>query len=540
MTGKRSDQLMRLFILGLTISLLLFCVAGCGGQKAGGPGGGGREVASYAVADPTGDWGFPSPFAHYSRGPGYIRMSFIFDTLIWKNDKDYLPALADSWEYLKEENAYLFNLNKNASWHDGKNFTAGDVAFTFAYMKDHNYQWVDLGVLKKVEVLDDHKIKLYLERQYAPFLDNIAGTVPILPEHIWKEVQDPLQFQQKEALIGTGPYKLADYNKAQGTYLYEANENYYRGKPRVKQLKFVKMSGEMAPAALRQKQANASQVPPELAKDLEKEGMTLLVGSHDWVAKLMINHQKAPLDNKAFRQALAYAVDRKAMVATTLRGHGMPGSPGLLPPDSPWYNSRMEGRYAHDPGRAAEILNDLGYVKKDKYFEKDGRVLELELLVSGGGIGTPGAPREREGEMIKDQLERLGIKINLRSLEAKTLDNLVGEWKFDLALSGHGGMGSDPEILNKVILGKGFNSARYQQNQELNTLLKQQLTVLEDEKRKELLDKVQEIYAEEMPCLTLYYPTWYWAHDGQVNLFYTRGGVGSGVPIPLNKAPFVS
>lgn len=532
------------FITRTTIILVLlsalFTATGCGkndtGQEAAENNNG---IASFTIADPTGDWGFPSPYAHYSRGPGYVRVSFIFDTLIWKNDKEFIPALAKKWEYLPEENAYIFNLRQNATWHDGEHFSAQDVVFTFNYMQEHPYQWVDLAVLQSVEALDDYRVKLVLTRPYAPFMDYVVGTVPILPEHIWKDVSAPLQFQGSEALVGTGPFKLADYSKEQGTYRYEAFDEYYLGKPKVQELKFVKLSGEMAAPALRQKQVDMAQVPPELVEELKKEGLTILTGSHDWVAKMMINHQKEPLSSKELRQALAYAIDRQALVDTILRGHGLTASPGLVPADNEWYNVGLDGSYPVDPVKIEKLLTGLGYVKNGAYYEKDGRPLELELLVSGGGIGVPGAPRERVGEMIKSRLEQHGIKVNMRTLEAKTLDNRVAEWQFDLALSGHGGLGGDPEILNKVIIGQGFNSARYTRDEELNDVLKKQLAAIDPAERLKLVGRIQEIHAEALPCLPLYYPTWYYAHSGKVNLYYTFRGVGSGVPIPLNKMSFV-
>ncbi|HAA89833.1 MAG TPA: ABC transporter substrate-binding protein [Peptococcaceae bacterium] len=524
-----------LLALGTALSLLVFAVVGCGAEKASQettPGG--ERIAVYTIADSTGDWGLPSPYAHYSRGPGYVRMSFIFDTLVWKDDKGYVPALAESWEYLEDENAYLFNLRKNVTWHDGEKFTARDVVFTFNYTKEHPYQWVDPSIVEKAEAVDDYTVKVYLSKPYAPFMDNVACTLPILPEHVWKDVQNPEQFQEEKALIGTGPFKLVDYNKAQGTYLYEAYDDYYLGKPKVEQLKFVKVSEEMAASALKQKQVNAASIPPELVDEMKKEGFTILEGTHDWNAKLMINHKKPPLNDKRFRQALAYAIDRKQIVSTCLRGHGLAGSPGILPPDSPWFNPETE-QYPYNPTKAQEILESLGYVKKNGYYQKDGRVLELELLVAGG----TSSPGEREGEMIKQQLEKVGIKVNLRSLESKTLDSMVNEWKFDLAISGHGGLGGDPEILSKVIIGQGFNSARYTENEVLVNLLKQQQQEMNKEERKKLIGEIQKVYAEEVPALTLYYPTWYWAHDGKVELFYTWQGIASGVPIPLNKLAFV-
>jgi len=538
MRGKLK-WLRQLFTLGAALGLLVFAFAGCGAKQTGSENASrSGKIDVYTIADPTGDWGFPSPYAHYSRGSGYVRMSYIFDTLVWKDDQGYIPALAESWEYLKDENAYLFNLRKNVNWHDGQKFTAKDVVFTFSYTKNHPYQWVDTGVIKKAEAISDYTVKLYLSKPYAPFMEYIACTLPILPEHIWKGVQNPEQFQQKEALIGTGPFKLVDYNKAQGTYLYEAYDNYYQGKPKVDRLKFVKISGEMAVSALRQKQVNASSIPPELVKDLEKEGFKILIGPHEWVAKLLINHKKEPLTDKQFRQALAYAIDRRALVDTCLRGHGMVASPGLISSESVWYNPNVN-QYAYDPGKTAELLTSMGYQRKGNYWEINGQELELELLVPAGGIGTRGVPGDRDAEMIKQQLEKAGIKVSLRGLERKTLDNKVAEWKFDLALSGHGGLGGDPEILKKVISGKGLTSARYDKSEKLTALMKKQLQELDKEKRKSIVDQIQEVYAEEMPALPLYYPTWYWAHDGQVTLYYTKQGIASGIPIPLNKMSFV-
>ncbi|MFY9139549.1 MAG: ABC transporter substrate-binding protein, partial [Thermacetogeniaceae bacterium] len=198
----------RLLVITAIFSLM-FLGAGCGEQEKS-QGEGSTETDIYTVADATGDWGYPSPYAHYSRGPGYVRMSFIFDTLVWKDDQGYVPALAESWDYLEDENAYIFKLRTDASWHDGEKFTPQDVEFTFNYIKEHPYQWVDSGIVEKVEVIDDSTVKVFLSKPYAPFMDNVACTLPVLPEHIWKDVRDPEQFQEEKAVIGTGPFKLVD------------------------------------------------------------------------------------------------------------------------------------------------------------------------------------------------------------------------------------------------------------------------------------------------------------------------------------------
>lgn len=481
------------------------------------------------IADPTGDWGFPSPYGHYSRGPGYVRMSLIFDTLVWKDQNGFVPALAESWQM--DGDAYVFNLRKNISWQDGEPFTANDVVFTVNYIKEHPYQWVNSEPIKSAEALDDYTVKLNLNRSYAPFLDMVAGTLPILPEHIYKSVGDPAQFQDDKALIGTGPYRLLDYDKAQGTYLYEAFDGYYLGAPKVKQIRYVKVSSEMSAAALEKGDVDAASVPPEVAEGLKEKGLTVLKGTRDGITKIMINHKKEPFSDVRLRQAIYYAIDRQSLVDTALRGYGIIASPGLFAPDSEWCNTDVE-EYAYDPSKTGELLGDMGYTRDGQYFSKNGQPLEMEMLVTSAS--------ERVGEQIKQHLEQAGFKVTLRSVDSKTLDSLVGEWDFDLALNSHGGMGGDPEILNRIIgEGYSFNSARYTSDQKLNDILSEEVSEMDPAKRKELVDEVQSAYAQDLPALPLYYSDSYWAYDGKVDMYYTKRGIANGIPIAQNKLSFV-
>ena len=515
-------------LLGFAAAGLLLLIILCSS-----PVGAADTVDVLTIADSTGDWGFPSPYGHYARGPGYVRMSLIFDTLVWKDENGFVPALAEKWEYLPSEKAYLFHLRSGVTWNDGQPFTAQDVAFTVQYIKDHPYQWVDSSIVEGARAIDDSTVKITLKKDYAPFLDQVAGTLPILPEHIYKDVSDPANFNDDAALTGTGPFKLVNYDKAQGTYLYEANENYYQGAPRVKQIKFVKVSLEMSAAALEKGDVDAASVPGETVDGLKNKGFVVVKGTHDWVAKIMVNHKNAPFSSVKFRQALYYAIDRQDLVNTGLRGYGLSGAPGLYASDNRWYNANQE-QYSFDPAKAGQLLLELGYKKENgsSYYSKAGEPLSIELLVT--------AATERQAELVAKQLDAAGIKVNLRSVDAKTLDSLVGAWQFDLALSGHGGLGGDPAILNKVVLDqKSFNSARYDEDKKLDDLLENQLEEMDPAKRKELVDSAQELIALDLPALPLYYTDSFWASNSKVSYYYTYGGVGSGVPIALNKMIFV-
>jgi peptide/nickel transport system substrate-binding protein len=490
----------------------------------------GVQLASYTIADDTGDWGYPTPHRRYARGPGYLRMGFLFDTLTWKNEAgELIPALAESWEYLDAQNAYLFKLNPEARWNDGTPFTSEDLVFTVQYLKKHPTPWVNPKNIEKAEPRGPHIVKLTLIQKDASFLTDVAGTFAVLPRHIWAGVVEPRKFGGEKALVGTGPFKLLDYNQAQGSYLYESRERYYGGKPKVRRLKFIKVAPEMIAAALKQNAADAGPIPPDLAAEMKRAGFRVIRAPYGWNLKLVMNHRKPPLDQKVFRQALAYAIDRKALVEITQRGHAMAGNPGFVPPDSPWYNPRAN-QYDFNLARAGELLKGIGYEVRGGKILRDGGPLKLELLSQ---------PHFREvGLFIKQQLERLGLEVALRSLESKTLDSRVLHWQFQLAISGHGGL-YEPSFLTRRILSQDFNSVRYMRNEELTRLLNAQLREMDPVKRKIIVMRIQEIYAEDIPNLTLFYPNSYFAHNGRIPLFYNRNGISIGIPLPLNKIAFV-
>lgn len=494
------------------------------------------DHSDYTIADTTGDWAYPTPYGMYPRGPGYVRMSLIFDTLIWKDEQGLTSALATEWNYEKDNNAYVFSLRDDVEWHDGEAFTAEDVAFTFRYIKRHPWAWIDASVIEEVAVLDEHSVRVVLSRISAPFLVNIAGTLPILPKHIWENVDSPEDFRGKQAVIGTGPFRLANYDKTQGTYLYKAFDEYYGGTPKVDRLRFVKYTQQMSAAGLRRGSVDAAAVPAESVNELEKDGFVIMEEPPVWAAKLMINHRRSPLSSKEFRRALAHAVNKQRIVDIIRRGHADPGAPGLLPPaNTYWHNPDVSG-YSHKPEESKRLLKNLGYTKNEQgVFAKNDTPITLRLLCSEGSQHSFG----RLAEMLAKQFENIGINVKTRSLERMTLDAKIKNWDFDIAISGHGGLGGDPEILNKVILGEGFNSARYRKDEKLTSLLEKQLATMKKSERKELVYKIQEQYAAEVPALTLYHPQWYWARTGEIELFYTNGGLASGIPLPLNKLALV-
>jgi|UniRef100_A0A7V6A591 peptide/nickel transport system substrate-binding protein len=506
----------------LWLTVLILVLAGAGLLSAGG----GATPRPYLIGDPQGDWGFPSPFAHNPRGPGYLRVSFLFDTLIWKDARGFIPALADSWEYQASPPAYVFRLHPGVIWHDGQPLTARDVAFTIDYLKKHPHPWVDLRPISTVEVLDPLTVRLVLSQPYAPFLEEIAGTMFILPRHIWEQVEDPIRFQDARACVGSGPYRLAEYRREHGLYRFVAFETYYRGKPTASEIGFVQVGNELV--ALKGKAVQAAAVPPEAVQELKDQGFTVLSQPHFFCLKLLFNHHKFPQQELAFRRALAQAVNLPDLVAQTLRGYGLPASPGLLPPDSPWYCA-PQARYPFDPAAAARLLESLGYRRTPEGWMRDGHLLALELLSSPAYA--------RVAEYLKKSFQNIGLTVHLRQVDHTILDQRVKNQQFDLALSGHGGLGGDPKFINDVCTGPLAREflGGYQPPPKMVQLLTDQLQTLDEAKRRLLVARIQEQLAYELPALPLFYPTWYLGHDGRIPWFFTRGGIAKGIPVYFNK-----
>ena len=500
-----------------------------------------ERVKEIRIADSKGDWGYPNPYRHYPRGPGYVRMSWVFDTLVWKDQRGYIPALAKKWTYDPNSLSFTFELQEGVKWQDGKPFTAEDVVFTVNYFRKNPYRWVPMGDVSGAEAVGPNKVVIRLAKPYAPFLAYVGGTMPIIPKNIWQNVTDPRRYNDPKAFIGCGPYKFIDFDKAKGTYLYEAFDEYYQGRPKADRLIYVKAGNPLM--ALSTGKADLANIKADMAKLLEEKGMVILKNPRGWNKKLMINHKSPPFNDRRFRHALAHAINQQEIIDKAHRGYGSPASFGLLSPDHEFYNPKTP-IYAPDPAKARQILELLGYRKDaEGFYTRDGQPLKIEILASNISVAGESVA-DRDGEVIKRQLEGVGIRVDLVNMEQASTDSRIKKWDFQLAISGHGGLLGDARILNRMILPKvtgSVNSARYGANKELIKLLKAQIAEMDTAKRKALVQKIQELYAIELPAISLYYPASMAAYNPKrgIRWYYTKGGISLGIPIAQNKMSLV-
>lgn len=524
----------KLLVSLVALNLLVLGLAGCSGTNA--PKVVPKRADTYIIGETeSGDWGYPSPYGYYPRGPGQEKMALVFDTLVWRDDTGLVPALASKWTYNAADDSYLLQLRPNVKWHDGQPFTSSDVTFTFAYAKkyhfpsDSNFKFID-----HVETLGPYTVKIYLKNPYANFVQGVLCAYPMLPSHIWATVANPTSFQEPQAVVGTGPYKLVDYNAQQQSYLFEANSDYFLGKPKVKYIRFMNINPNIAPAALKVGQIDAFEMTYSQADEIKAAGFKELAGNYDWVVQLMFNQNKAPFSSMEFRQALAYAIDRKQIVQIANAGQALPGSIGMIPVDSPWYDAKAGHQYEYNPDKAKALLASLGYRQTGAYLAKNGHVLQVSLLTKAG---KGSFDNTKEAQIVKQNLEAIGIKVDLQGLDPTTIDGMINQWNFDLAIEGHGGMEGDPDLLRRFVKNLSFNSARFTSDSALLSCLDAQSQAMDPKQRKALVFQAQELLAQDVPMIPLTFVKTFWAADDRIPLFFNKPGY-VGNTRPTNKEAF--
>ncbi|MGQ9682530.1 MAG: ABC transporter substrate-binding protein [Anaerolineae bacterium] len=466
------------------------------------------------------DWGYPSPFAFYSRGPGYLRMSYLFDTLVWKDRKGYVPWLAEKWSLAEDGMTWTFTLRTGVKWHDGTPLTAEDVVFTFAYFKDKAAQgmvkwgWPVDKVASATVAEGGRAVVIRMAKPTAGLMTDLFGSLPIIPKHIWEGVADPVQKLDADAVIGSSLFKLREYSKEEGRYVYEANPDFFLGKPAIDRLVFIQVKDPaLALLAGQIDEAGFSGKGIASVRELRtKPEFQVLEGPSDWTLKLYINTNRAPLDRRDVRQALAHAINRQDIVDKAQMGGAIVASLGILSPGSYWHNPNLPA-YAYDPAKAQQLLNSAGVGS-----------FSVTLLTTESYA--------REAEMISTYLQAVGIQVTVKTGDRNTVDQLLREGNFDLLITGHGGT-ANPDQDNPSVPA-AWNSEEY------SAIYQELVGTVQDPQRRELSWRLQEITARELPVLCLWHPLmWEVYRPGRVEPFFTPEGVDGGIPSANNKLMFM-
>ena len=448
---------------------------------------------------------FPTPWLRGKKGGGSRKHMLIFDSLLEKDDEGLIPWLAESYEIEDDGVTYLFTLRNDILWHDGEKMTAEDVAFTFEYCAKHTpvSSSLDFEDIASVEAVDELTVKIVTKEACATLLENI-GKVSIIPKHIWEKVEDPTTYEEDDALVGSGPYILAERKVSESVMIYTANENFWGPTPAAKSLYWMNVSDDVLALEADEIELARGLSAEQVVSFKSKPEFTVENGPAFSGSRLLFNmDSNALLATKEMRQAIYYAFDSQEMLDKLASGIGEISNAGILPPAHIMYNPDVK-QYVHNLDKADELLDALGYseVGSDGIrVNSKGERLSFKLLSSGAD----------SSKLFIEQMERAGIEFVATVTESATAEQMVADAEYEVAIVGHAGLGGDADYLRERYAGGDLGasttelSSKGYNNQEVISLLKEQRTIIDFDARKEMLYKIQELMAEDVVEIMLYY-----------------------------------
>lgn len=495
----------------------------CGSEK--------QPENTYTIAFTVRD--VPAPFTTMAHGgPHLIVTTFLFDSLAWKDDKGFVPLLAEKWESSEDKKTWTFTVRSNVKWHDGKPFSAEDVKFTFDYLIKNplTMNAGDVkGLIESVEASNPTTAIFKLKDSTPDFLLSIGGQTQILPKHIWEKVEDPFKFQENAAFVGTGPFKFKETRKGE-FHVFDANPEYFLGKPVIDRLVIKNANNAVLAIESGDVDAASPNSPLALEKFKNNPDFEIVTGPYSYyLTKIVFNVNRPPFNSKDLRKAVAYSINRPEIVKQVLNGEGMVSPVGILHPDSPWFAKDVP-TYEQDLQKAEELFAKAGFGQKDSEGTRqnaEGTKLSFTLFTR-----SDSQDMVREAEMIRDQLGKVGIKLDIKPLNTGPQENVLAKGEFDIALDSHGGTNNfSIPATNPDFPAKGYK------NEETQKLYLKFLTELDENKRREEASKIQHTIAEDLPAFTIYNPTTkvIFRKNKGIKWFWTKDGIASGAPIWWNK-----
>lgn len=447
-------------------------------------------------------------------------VSLIFNGLTDINEKgEIVPDLAEKWQVSEDGLTYTFRLREDVLWQDEVPFSADDVLFTIRAIRDADFQGPFLlaNLWSHVEVakMDEHTITFTLEEPFAPFIDYTA--VGILPAHILKEVRAselpdcPFNLHP----VGTGPFKVVEMTPEH--IILEANALFYRERPYVDRLefKFYPDQESVLKAYQRGEVEGISRVlPQDFAEVSKEEDLRLYSGRLSGYGLIFLNLALPVFQEKGVRQALLTALDRQEIIDEALSGQGLVAhSPMLL---NSWAYHRGIKEYAYDPEGAKELLEEAGWRDEDGDGVREKEGMELEFILLTNDEPT----RMRIAMLVGEQLEKVGVRAKPRvASSARLVPDFLRPRRFEALLYEWWALPPDPDPYpmwhSTQVFDNGQNYPGFN-HREADELMEEARRITDRTARMQMYLRFQEIFAEEVPSLLLYYPIYSYAVDEMV------------------------
>ena len=458
------------------------------------------------VISSIGDASFLNPILSQDSASSEIN-SFVFNGLI-KYDRDlqgFVGVLAESWKVENgSEPVITFYLRKGVLWHDGKEFTAEDVKFTYDKIMDEKTNTVrrsDYELVKTAEVLDPYTFRVTYKQPFSPGL--ATWGMGIIPKHLLeKEDINTTQFNRRP--VGTGPFRFIEWVSDE-KIVVEANPKYFEGRPNLDRIiyRIIPEPALNEMEILTRGVDSSSLVPFEFKRISQVPFLKTYSQPSLGYTYIGYNLKNPLFQDKRVRQALTYAINREEIVQYVLYGLGEVATGPF--PNHLWYANPNVKPFSYDPQKARQLLAEAGWkdTDGDGILDKDGKPFQFRLITNSGN-----EIRKDVGVLVQRQLREVGIDVKFELYEWSVfLKNFINAKAFDACILGWG-LSPDPDdyqIWHSSQIEKGFNFVSYK-NPEVDLLWEEGRREYDVEKRKQIYWRIHELMAEDQPYTFLYVP----------------------------------
>jgi peptide/nickel transport system substrate-binding protein len=418
----------------------------------------------------------------------------IFDALVKRDEHFNLqPSLATSWD-IPDPLTYVFHLRNRVRFHNGEPLTSRDVKWTFDSItngtirtaKASSYRFVD-----HIDAPDDVTVIFHLKEPWASLLWNVSdGAIGIVPYGSKSEMT--------AHPIGSGPFRFVSAAQDKDVII-ERNPNYWGSQAHVQRVLF-NVIPDPTTRALELRKGSADIAINALSADtivtLRRDSALQIEQAPGTILGYMAFNTRDPiLKDVRVRRAIAYAIDRQLLIRYLWRDQARPAN-SVLPPSSWAWNDNVQ-KYSYDPDRARQILDEAGY--------KPVNGIRFHITFK---TSTEESPR-LIAAAFQQQLREVGIALDIRTYEFATFLADVTKGAFQLYTLRWSGGNNDPDMFEYVFDSdhappKGQNRGFYS-NPKLDALIAAGRKETDQQKRKEIYAQVQQILAEDLPYINLWY-----------------------------------
>jgi len=418
----------------------------------------------------------------------------LFDDLCTRDEHlNIQPGLADRWD-IPDPLTYVFHLHQGVTFHDGRPLTSRDVKWTFDSLLQGQIRSTKAAAYRPVDhidVPDDYTVVFHLKEPFATFLWNVSdGAIGIVPYGSGDEIS--------RHPIGSGPFRFVSAEPDKEVVI-ERSDSYWGKKARLQRVRFTVVP-DATTQALELRKGSADIANNALTGDMvlalaRASNLEVLHAPGTVLAYMAFNTRDPILKDVRVRQALAYAIDRTPIIHYLLRDFARPAY-SLLPPESWAYNGNVP-HYDYNPDRARQLLEQAGYPSVNG--------VRFHLTMK---TGTDGNTRLMAA-VFQQQLREVGIALDIRTFEFATFFADVTRGAYQLHSLRWVGGNEDPDIFEYVFHSAKFSphgaNRTYYANPRVDALIDQARGELDQNARKQIYAEIQQILAEDLPYINLWY-----------------------------------